>query len=123
MDSAVTQFCFDWVQKFEVNFALMKKNHKSFRELITIIIEEKRIYPYEFCSKTDLSRMAFTRLKKGEIPTLKTLVAFCIAFEIDMPNVNALLQSTGYSFRLTDRTHYAYQSLIMYHGREEYLRV
>jgi hypothetical protein len=121
MDSATIQHDFDWVQRFEENFALMKKNHKTFRELIEIIIQEKRIYPEVFCVKNDLSRMAFTRLKKRIIPTLKTLVAFCVAFEIDMPNVNTLLQSTGYSFKLTDRVHYAYQQLILYHSREKHL--
>jgi hypothetical protein len=62
--------------------------------------------------------MAFTRLKNGNIPEMNVLISVCIAFEIDVQNTLTQLNSAGYSFKMTDRVHYAYYFLITnYSGR------
>ena len=49
---------------------------------------------------------------------MKVLVAFCIAYEIDMPVVEVLLHSAGYALRLSDKVHFAYYFLLTdYSGR------
>ena len=99
-------------KKFNNDFELSQKINKTFKELMTMIFKEKRIYQETFCEKTDLSPMTFSRLKNGEIPKMKTLIAFCISFEIGIQTVLILLNAMGHSFIMGDRVHYAYSYLI-----------
>ena len=56
----------DLVVKFERRLSFSQKINKSYKELMKEILEERCIYPEEFVRKTDLSRMAYTRLKERE---------------------------------------------------------
>lgn len=47
------------------------------------------------------------------LPTMKTIVAFCIACNLDILNTIALLESLGLTFKRTSKVHYAYSYLIV----------
>jgi uncharacterized protein (DUF4213/DUF364 family) len=69
-----------------------------------------------FVKKQTFAECRILISKIGEIITIKTLVAICIAFEIDIATTQTLLCATGYSLNLTDRTHFAYYYLITHHS-------
>lgn len=100
-------------QKFEENFELSKKNNKNFGEMFRTILEEKQITKEEFIQEVGLSGKTFDRYLNNTIdPSLKSIISFAVAFELDMLNVITLLRAGGYGLDFTDRTQYAYSYLI-----------
>lgn len=100
-------------QKFEENFELSKKNNKNFAEMFRTILEEKQITKEEFIQEVGLSGKTFDRyLNNTKDPSLKSIISFAVAFELDMLNVITLLRAGGYGLDFTDRTQYAYSYLI-----------
>ncbi len=100
-------------QKFEENFELSKKNNKNFGEMFKTILEEKEITKEEFIQEVGLSGKTFDRYLSNTIdPSLKSIISFAVAFELDMLNLITLLRAGGYGIDFTDRTQYAYSYLI-----------
>ena len=100
-------------QKFEENFELSKKNNKNFGEMFKTILDEKEITKEEFIQEVGLTGKTFDRyLKNTTDPSLKSIISFAVAFELDMLNVITLLRAGGYGIDFTDRTQYAYSYLI-----------
>ena len=52
------------------------------------------------------------------VPSMRSIVAFCIACNMDMLNTVTLLESLGLTFRRTSKVDYAYSYLIVnYRGK------
>ena len=71
-----------------------------------------------------LSTKTMYRMKNGKIknnkgeemnymPNMRSIIAFCIACNLDMLMTITLLESLGLSFKKTDPVHYAYCYLIV----------
>lgn len=111
-----------WIEEFNRQFNISRENNKTFAEMIRPIIE--RTNTYNFCAKTELTEMTFSRFrclvkpnsKSKYLPKLNTFVAFCIGYEIDLPNAITLRRAYGRAFNVTDPVHYAYMYLISHYG-------
>jgi transcriptional regulator with XRE-family HTH domain len=109
--------------KFKEDYNRSVKHNKSFGDMITEIMTDKNITIEELIEKSTISKSTIERMRSGKIktrhgvseyiPFLNTIVAFCIACDVDMLMTITLLESLGLSFRRTDEVHYAYCYLIV----------
>lgn len=101
------------VQKFNDGFSTVNEINYSFAEMFNKLLELKEISKDEFMQEVGLSDRTFQRYSKGiGDPSLKSLVTFCMAFEIDNNSFLTLLRAGGYSINFTNRTHCAYAFLL-----------
>lgn len=109
--------------KFKKDYALSLKNNKPFPEIVKDIMSEKGLTIEALQEKSKIDRRTIFRLRSGLIksrtremeylPSIKTIVAFCVACDLDMLNAITLLESVGLSFKKTSMVQYAYCYLIM----------
>ena len=79
-------------ERFKKDYELSLKNNKAFPDIV------KDIMDY--------------------VPSMRSIVAFCIACNMDMLNTVTLLESLGLTFRRTSKVDYAYSYLIVnYRGK------
>lgn len=107
-EEAVKAVC----EKFNSDYGLSLKINHTLKEQIETIIAEKNIDTVEFCNKTGYDSNRFYRMKRGEAPSMVTLVTFCMAFDISIQNTVEILRSLGVTFSPTDKVHAAYCYLI-----------
>lgn len=114
----------EFIKNFKKQFEYARETNKTFKEMVEPIISHTN--STIFCEKTDLSPATFSRFKipvnektgKEYKPSVQALVAFCVGYEIDLPNAIAIRRSYGYTFNITDPVEYAYMYLIThYSGR------
>lgn len=109
--------------KFKHDYDLSVENNKKFHEIVNDIMESKNLTVESLQRISKIDKRTIYRMKDGMIktktremeylPTLKTIIAFCIACELDMLNAITLLESLGLSFKRTSKLHYAYCYLII----------
>ena len=107
----------EWLQiknQFDCDFARYNQHIKSFDTIICEILkDEKRS---AFVEKTQLSENMFYRIKhcvdKKDPPKRNTLMSVAVGYDMDLPLVEALLDSLGLSFILSNPRDYAYQFLL-----------
>jgi len=116
--------------KFKEDYKLSLKNNKRFSDIVKAIMNEKDLTIEKLSQKSNISVKTINNMRSGEItnkyrekreyiPLYKTIIAFCIACDLDMLNTITLLESVGLSFRKTNMTHYAYCYLVVnYRGKE-----
>ena len=108
--------------KFKKDYELSLKNNKPFPEIVKDIMREKGLTIENLQDKSKIDRRTIVRLRTGLIktktlemeylPTKKTIVAFCVACDLDMLNAITLLESLGLSFKKTSLIDYAYCYII-----------
>lgn len=85
------------------------KNNKTFSEIVNEIMEYKGLTIEALQEKSKIDRRTICRLRSGKIktqkrvmeymPTMKTMIAFCVACNLDMLNTITLLESLGLSLK------------------------
>lgn len=108
--------------KFKKDYGLSLKNNKTFSEIVNEIMDCKGLTIEALQEKSKIDRRTICRLKSGKIktqkrvmeymPNMKTIIAFCVACNLDMLNTITLLESLGLSFKKTSLVDYAYCYLI-----------
>ena len=74
----------EYVCRFEDNFGIDGKLEKNFSEKFKILLKQKEIEVDEFMEETGLSDEIFDNYCKGKTdPSLRSITAFCHAFEFD----------------------------------------
>ena len=109
-------------EQFERDYNLSCKNNKTMSEIVNQIIRSTGYTLDELQEKSQIDRRTLYRLKTGTIktkkrtmdyfPSMKTLVAFSIACNLDLLNAETLLNSLGLAFNRTNKVHYAYWYII-----------
>lgn len=114
-----------WIEydRFKKDYELSLKTNKTLPEIVKSIMEEKGLTIDDLVDKSKIDKRTIYRLRSGIIktrtrdmeylPSIKTIVAFCIACRLDMLNAITLLETVGLSFKRTSEVHYAYCYLIM----------
>lgn len=114
-----------WIEyeKFKKDYELSLKNNRKFPDIIKEIMSRENLSIDALKQKSLLDKQTINRLRSGNIktktrtmeylPTMKTIVAFCIACNLDMLNTITLLESLGLTFKRTSKVHYAYSYLIV----------
>lgn len=100
--------------QFNNDFERYNKHIKSFDTIIAEILKDER--QSEFVEKTHLSENMFYRIKhcvdKKDPPKRNTLMSIAVGYNLDLPLTEALLDSLGLSFILSNQRDYAYQFLL-----------
>lgn len=109
--------------RFKKDYELSLKNNSTFPEIVNNIMNEQELTIEDLQGKSKIDRRTIFRLRSGVIksktremeymPSMKTIIAFCVACDLDMLNAITLLESIGLSFRKTSMIHYAYCYLIV----------
>lgn len=109
--------------RFKKDYELSLKNNRTFPQIVKDIMQEKEFTIENLQEKSKIDRRTIFRLRSGIIktrtremeymPSMKTIIAFCVACDLDMLNAITLLESIGLSFRKTSMIHYAYCYLII----------
>lgn len=110
-------------ERFREDFKLSLENNTIFCDYIKHIMDSKGITIDELVEKSRLSKQTVHRLRSGKhrtmnnkvvdyLPEDKTLIAFCIACQLDMMNAMQLFGTLGRGFIPTSEVHYAYCYLI-----------
>lgn len=101
------------VKEFERDFEMDKEINIPIKELM-----EKLNYKYKFdynlfIDETGMSPQTFNNIVHGiKVPHIKTLVAFCIIYKIDVKNAIDILRAWGYGFKPGNKVHHAYIKLL-----------
>lgn len=117
-ESSIADYdCEEWAklkQQFLRDFENSTKYNKSFREMITEILDGEG--HTEFAKKTELSPNMFYRLKNVvdiTTPTQRsTIMTVCIAYKLDLMLSLALFSSLGAEFSRFNKRDYAYTFLL-----------
>lgn len=103
----------EYVCRFEDNFGIDGKLEKNFSEKFKILLKEKEIEVDEFMEETGLSDEIFDNYCKGKTdPSLRSITAFCHAFEFDRNAFDSLLKAGGYTINYRKKRDCAYAFLI-----------
>ncbi len=101
------------VASFDENFKHSKHYHPTYKSIFIKIMKDKEITEELFCDLLGLSPRTYKRYCDCENdPSLKTLTAFCVVFEVDFNNFIDLLRAGGYGIDFSNKTQYAYTYLI-----------
>ncbi len=101
------------VSQFEENFGIDGKLEKNFSEKFNILLHEKDIEVDEFVEETGLSEDIFDNYCKGKSdPSLRSITAFCHAFEFDRNAFDSLLKAGGFTVNYRKKRDCAYAFLI-----------
>lgn len=101
------------VSQFEENFGIDGKLEKNFSEKFNILLKEKEIEVDEFMEETGLSDEIFDNYCRGKSdPSLRSITAFCHAFEFDRNAFDSLLKAGGYTVNYRKKRDCAYAFLI-----------
>lgn len=110
-------------EKFKKDYELSLKNNRKFSDIVKEVMDREKLTIEKLQEKSKLDRRTICRLRSGKIksriremeyfPTMKTIIAFCIACNLDMLNAITLLESLGLTFKRTSKVHYAYCYLII----------
>ena len=101
------------VSQFEENFGIDGKLEKNFSEKFKILLKEKDIEVDEFVEETGLSEDIFDNYCKGKSdPSLRSITAFCHAFEFDRNAFDSLLKAGGFTVNYRKKRDCAYAFLI-----------
>lgn len=101
------------VCRFEDNFGIDGKLEKNFSEKFKILLAEKEIEVDEFMEETGLSDEIFDNYCRGKSdPSLRSITAFCHAFEFDRNAFDSLLKAGGYTVNYRKKRDCAYAFLI-----------
>lgn len=102
-----------FVYRFEDNFGIDGKLEKNFSEKFKILLKEKEIEVDEFTEETGLSEDIFENYCKGKgDPSLRSITAFCHAFEFDRNAFDSLLKAGGFLVNYRKKRDCAYAFLI-----------
>ncbi len=103
----------EYVCRFEDNFGIDGKLEKNFSEKFNILREEKEIEVDEFMEETGLSDEIFDNYCKGKSdPSLRSITAFCHAFEFDRNAFDSLLKAGGFTVNYRKKRDCAYAFII-----------
>lgn len=71
----------------------------SFNERLFLLIDRTGESDSEVYKKANIDRRLFSKIRSNKkyIPCKKTVIALCLALELDREEANALLSSAGYS--------------------------
>lgn len=101
------------VNQFENNFGINGKLEKNFSEKFKLLLNEKEIDLDEFKEETGLSEDIFRNYYYGKSdPSLKSITAFCHAFEFDRNAYDSLLKSGGFTINYRKKRDCAYAFII-----------
>lgn len=101
------------VSQFEENFGIDGKLERNFSEKFKILLHEKDIEVDEFVEETGLSEDIFDNYCKGKSdPSLRSITAFCHAFEFDRNAFDSLLKAGGFTVNYRKKRDCAYAFLI-----------
>ncbi len=109
-------------ERFKEDYERSKQHNKAFDVIVTEIMTEKSYTVEDLAEKSGIDTRTISRLRSGKIkskngereylPHVKTIIAFCIACDLDMLMAITLLESLGLSFKRRSEIHYAYCYLI-----------
>ena len=122
-DAAWTEY-----ERFKKDYELSLKNNKAFPDIVKDIMDREKLTIEKLVNKSLLDRQTINRFRTGKIktktrvmdyvPSMRSIIAFCIACNMDMLNTVTLLESLGLTFRRTGKVDYAYSYLIVnYRGK------
>lgn len=101
-------------RQFHKDYENSTKYNKSFRKLITEILEGET--DMSFCSRTGLSPNMLSRLRnqvdEKDPPQRSTLISVCVGYDLDLMMAQALLYSLGLGFNRFNKRDYAYSFLL-----------
>ena len=109
---------------FMRDYNLSLKTNQKFHIIVNEIIDELKITNAELQARSELSMKTIYRMRSGKIknnkgvyvdytPCYESIIAFCIACDLDMLMAIKLLDSLGLSFQRTNIIHYSYCYLII----------
>lgn len=93
---------FEELHSSEIENFINKKRQPSFKEVLFSIIDEKDVSDAEVYSRAGIDRRHFSKIRStpNYKPKKSTVMALCLALELDIDDTDTLLNSAGYS--LTD---------------------
>ena len=105
-DAAWTEY-----ERFKKDYELSLKNNKAFPDIVKDIMDREKLTIEKLVNKSLLDRQTINRFRTGKIktktrvmdyvPSMRSIIAFCIACNMDMLNTVTLLESLGLTFRRT----------------------
>jgi hypothetical protein len=113
-------------ETFKKNLEMSRDINMAFHETVLSIMEKKNFDKADIMQRAELSadtvnRFMSGKLKSGSeeesyVPSMESLVAFCIGCNLDMLMTTTLLDSLSLGFVRRKKEHYAYCYLIENHS-------
>lgn len=110
--------------RFKKDYENSLKTNIAFPIIVREFMDSSGLTIEALQAKSKIDRRTICRLRSGLIktktremeylPNMKTIIAFCIACDLDVGNAITLLEALGLSFKRTSKIHYAYLHLITY---------
>ena len=87
------------INESELDSYLRYNRSLSFHERLFLLIERTGLKDSDIYKKARIDRRLFSKIRSNEtyIPSKKTVIAFCLALELDRDEADELLGSAGYS--------------------------
>ena len=122
---------FDVYESFQRDFDYTSRHTKSYASAMWEIIENEKVIYLDpkgklitvyirdrnhFAEVTGLGPSTYDRIKSGAdsyVPSLKTFMTLCMAYQLNMTMVRELRHTYGYDFNAKDRVHQAYIYLLV----------
>lgn len=89
---------YDEEASYENLDALVKRHHETFHEMLFRLIDETGMKDSEVYRKAWIDRKHFSKIRSGMTPRKNTVMALCLALNLDLDRSTDLLSKAGYAF-------------------------
>ena len=76
---------------------IVKRKHETFQEMLFRLIDESGKEDTEVYKKANIDRKYFSKIRNGTTPVKNTVIALCLALELNDDQSRDLLEKAGYA--------------------------
>lgn len=102
-------------ESFQDDYDTYRDTVLDFQNKITVFMKKAGKTAQNLAEEVGIATETISRYRNGKAPKIQTLVAICVALNLDVKQSQELFNSLGYSFLGTSKEHYAYIYLIEKH--------
>ena len=77
---------------------IVNRKHETFQEMLFRLIDESGKEDTEIYKKANIDRKYFSKIRNGTVPVKNTVMALCLALELNGDQSRDLMNKAGYAF-------------------------